>query len=145
MVFFCKFYVATVSIILQLAVLYSTKYFICGAKNKKQKQKKYGNIFLVSFLQPAGLMSLLPAPMTSLRPCACLLQVWGSYSNYLIRIAVAIPSRALVNALLGLLHIRQLLHQKILFDITCITACLDQYITIYQKSLLSFIMQRTFK
>ena len=39
------------------------------------------------------------------RPCVQLFQIWWSYSKYLLIIAVAIPSQAQVNALLGLLKI----------------------------------------
>ena len=47
--------------------------------------KKSINIFLVLSPKPAGMKSLLAAPMLYLRPRGQLFQVWRSYSEYLTR------------------------------------------------------------
>ena len=56
--------------------------------SKKIKSKSKKNIkifFLVPLWQPASLKFLLSAPLSFLRRCAQLFQVWRSYSGYLLR------------------------------------------------------------
>lgn len=73
------------------------------SKKKEQKQGKYQNIFLESSLQPAGLKSLLPAPMKFLCPCAQL-----TYFQVLNRNCYCTARVSRLSALLGLLQIFQI-------------------------------------
>ena len=88
------------------------RHFILYQKKKKKKKKAKAKakkniktFFLVSYLKPANVKSLFPAPMAFLGPRAQLFQIRHSYSRYLLGIAVAIPNQARVNAMLRLLQL----------------------------------------
>ena len=72
------------SMILQLTILYSTKYLACWSNKTKNNDKKISKYFLVSSPHPAGLKSLFCAQMIFLRPRVQLFQVWHSYSEHQI-------------------------------------------------------------
>ena len=70
--------------ILQVLVLYCNwlfyiQWYLLSKKIKIKNKKRFEIIFLVLPLKPVGLKSLLPVPMSFLRSCVQLFQVWRSY------------------------------------------------------------------